>query len=444
MYKWLTRFVLAVAVAMMPVKWIIQDADSVLGRFLLQGDDRVTRTEPICGGWDGRACNDYDEVMSPAARKRVIEEEVARWLDHWGSKAWSPDWRGLKRMGRYEDYIDAELAARNLPPSLRYLPLIEADYDHLAVSPAGAAGLWQLMPETARWLGLEVNAHVDQRFDVYAATGPALEYLVALRDQFQCWFLALAAYNAGPTRIERAIRRHGGTRPRNNVLFWHIRDQLPKETQDFIPRFLATVRVAGDLSVIGQAAAGKDPPERFEVVRIEGPASADVLAEAAGIAEDEIRTLNPHLRIGLVPAGRSTRLRVPVGAEEAFLAHFASIPVGQRSTLREHIVVPGETLVRIARSHDVTVDALRTVNPDVEPRRMQVGTVLVIPRSAGTVVSGIAAKPSDHALPGPGGAAPLKPVAAIALGTVNPLRLPAFSGVQFNENDNNDKRRESP
>ena len=137
-------------------------------------------------------------------------------------------------------------------------------------------------------------------------------------------------------------------------------------------------------------------------------------------------------------------MRVPVGAEEAFLAHFASIPVGQRSTLREHIVVPGETLVRIARSHDVTVDALRTVNPDVEPRRMQVGTVLGIPRSAGTVVSGIAAKPSDHALPGPGGAAPLKPVAAIALGTVNPLRLPAFSGVQFNENDNNDKRRESP
>ena len=435
MNKWLMCFVLAMVVAMMPVKLIIPDVDFVLGHFLRQSDDRVARTEPNCGGWDGRPCNDYDEIRSPPAHVRVIEEEVARWLDHWGSKGWRPEWHGLKRMGRYEDYIDAELAARNLPSSLRYLPLIEADYDHLAVSPAGAAGLWQLMPETARWLGLEVNSLVDQRFDVYAATGAALDYMVVLHDQFQCWFLALAAYNAGPTRIERAIRQHGGARPRNNVLFWHIRDRLPKETQDFIPRFLATVRVAGDLSVVGQTVTVKDPPERFDVVRIEGAASADVLAEAAGIAEDEFRTLNPHLRIGLVPAGRSTRLRVPVGADEAFLAHFARIPVEQRSTFREHTVVPGETLVHIARWHDVSVDALRTVNPDVEPRRMQVGTVLVIPRSAGTVVSGyrIAAKASYHPLPGDPAA--LKPVAAIALRAGNPLRRPAFSSVQFNEND---------
>jgi len=277
-------------------------------------------------------------------------------------------------MGRYGDYIAAELAARDLPPSLRYLPLIEADYHHLAVSPAGAAGLWQLMPETARWLGLEVNSLVDQRFDVYAATGAALDYLVALRERFQCWFLALAAYNAGPTRIERAIRRHGGTRPRNDALFGYIRDRLPNETKNFIPKFLASVRLAGDLSAIGLAAPERDPPERFDIVRIQGAASADVLAETAGIAEDEIRTLNPHLRIGLAPAGRSTRLRVPVGAGEAFLARFAKIPVEERSTLREHTVVAGETLARIARRYGVPLDALRTVNPDVEPRRMRVGT----------------------------------------------------------------------
>ena len=444
MNKWLKRFILAVTavvLAMMPVKWNIQDADSVLGSFLPQNDDRVARTEPTCGGWDGRPCNDYDEVRSPAARDRAVEEEVVRWLDHWGSKGRSPVRRSLKRMGRYEDYIDAELAARNLPPSLRYLPLIEADYDHLAVSPAGAAGLWQLMPETARWLGLEVNSLVDQRFDVYVATEAALDYLAALHDRFRCWFLALAAYNAGPTRIERAIRRHGGARPRNDALFWHIRDRLPNETRDFIPKFLASVRLAGDLSVIGQAVPEKDPPERFDVVRIEGAASADVLAEAAGIAEDEIRTLNPHLRIGLAPAGRSTRLRVPVGAGEAFLAHFARIPVGERSTLREHTVASGETLVRIARRHDVPLDALRTVNPDVEPRRMRVGTVLMIPRGAGTVADGspIAAKPSLNPLRRD--PPPLKAVAAIALRAGNPLRPTAFAGLLFDEND---KIRESP
>ncbi len=399
MNRWLTRFVLAitaVVLAVMPVKVNSRDADSLLARTSDRIEDSAARTERNCGGWDGRPCDPASSSGPPAARDGLIEEEVARWLDQWRIKGRGPVERGLKRMGRHEDYIDAQLAARDLPPSLRYLPLIEAGYYHLAVSPAGAAGLWQLMPETARWLGLEVNSVVDQRFDVHAATEAALDYLVALNDRFQCWFLALAAYNAGPTRIERAVRRHGGARPRNDALFGHIRDWLPKETRDFVPRFLASVRLADDLAAIRQAAPEKDPPEHFDVVRVEGAASADVLAEAAGIAEEEIRTLNPHLRIGLVPAGRSTRLHVPVGTGERFLARFANIPAGDRSTLREHTVAPGETLARIARRYGVPLDALRTVNPDVEPRRMRTGSILHIPRSAGTITAGsrIATNPS--------------------------------------------------
>ncbi|MDE0258540.1 MAG: hypothetical protein OXR82_09180, partial [Gammaproteobacteria bacterium] len=87
MNKWLTRFVLAVTaviLAMMPVKLNTRDADSVFGRSLRQSDDRVASSEPTCGGWDGRPCNEYDEVGSPAARDGLIEEAVARWLDHWG------------------------------------------------------------------------------------------------------------------------------------------------------------------------------------------------------------------------------------------------------------------------------------------------------------------------------------------------------------------------
>lgn len=208
MNKWLTRFVLAMVLVMLPFKVNIRNADSVSGRAFHERDDRQLRTQRT-----------HVEIEWPSADDGLVGEEAARWRDRWRTRGRGPMERGLTRMGRYEDYIDAELAARDLPPSLRYLPLIEADYHHLAVSPAGAAGLWQLMPETARGLGLEVNSLVDQRFDVYAATRVALDYLVALHDQFQCWFLALAAYNAGPTRIERAIRRHGGAQPRNDALF---------------------------------------------------------------------------------------------------------------------------------------------------------------------------------------------------------------------------------
>lgn len=262
MNKWLTRSVLAViavVLVMMPIRSHIPDTDSVPGSFLRLSDDRLARPEPTC---DDRPCIGHEGAWSPTVRDRAIEEEVARWLDHLESKGQGTMRRSLKRMGRYEDYIDAELAIRTLPPSLRYLPLIESGYNHLAVSPAGAAGLWQLMPETARGLGLQVDSLVDQRFDAYLSTQAALDYLVALHDRFQCWSLALAAYNVGPTRVERAIRWHGGSRPRNDALFLHIRDWLPRETQDFVPKFLATIRLAGDPSVIRQR------------LRVEGAASA--------------------------------------------------------------------------------------------------------------------------------------------------------------------------
>ena len=326
---------------------------------------------------------ELDPIVSSAwAGETGIEEGVQWWLEHWRTRGRAAIGRGLVRMGRYEDYIDAELAARGLPPSLRYLPLIEANYFAPAVSPVGAAGLWQFMPETARWLGLEVGSLVDRRFDPYASTPHALDYLAALRNQFGSWFLALAAYNGGPGRVERAIQRHGDGLERNDALFAHIRDRLPKETRDFIPKYLAAVRVAEDPAAFGLPVPRRDPPERFDVVRVEGAASADVLADAAGVSEDDIRTLNPHLHLGLTPAAETTEVRVPVGTAGEFLARFAEIPPGDRVTLREHTVVEGETLSHIARQYLVSVDALRAANPEVEPRRMQIGTVLVIPRAA--------------------------------------------------------------
>ena len=260
MDKSLTPFFLAItamALATVAVKVNIRDADPVASPAAHQSEDRVPEypmppTDWTCGGRDAWPCDAYPvEIKSPLASDSVVEEEVTRWVDHWWTRGQGPVQRGLERMGRYEAYIDAELAVRGLPLSLRYLPLIESDYNHLAVSPAGAAGLWQLMPETARGLGLEVDSLVDQRFDVYASTQAALDYLAALHDRFQCWSLALAAYNGGPTRIERAIRWHGGARPRDDALFGHIRDRLPKETRDFVPRFLASIRLANRSALTG-------------------------------------------------------------------------------------------------------------------------------------------------------------------------------------------------
>ena len=340
--------------------------------------DARSRKEPTPAP---RAPTDDPIVSSPSAEEEEVEERVGWWLNFWQTRASDRFKRAMVRMGRYEDFIDAEIAARGLPPSLRYLPVIEADYYPLAVSPAGAAGLWQFMPATARWMGLGITPLVDQRFDPYAATPRALDFLAELQKQFGSWFLTLAAYNAGPGRLERAIREHGGGAPRDDDLFLRIRHRLPAETRDFIPKFLAAARVAHDPAAYGLVGFVKDAPWTFDKVMVEGAVSIDVVAVAAGAPEEEVRDLNGQLVLGLTPAGGSTLVRVPKGSGSGFGERLAAIPADERVTFTSHRIAAGETLWHIARNYRVSVAELRAANPDVEPRRMRIGTRLVVPRA---------------------------------------------------------------
>lgn len=320
-------------------------------------------------------------MSSPRAAENVIEARIGWWERYWRTRAADRFGRALARMGRYENFVDAEIAARGLPPSLRYLPIIEASYYPLAVSPAGAAGLWQFMPATARWLGLGITPLIDQRFDPYAATPAALDFLAGLHRQFGSWFLALAAYNGGPGRVERAIREYGGGAPRDDDLFLRIRGRLPAETRDFIPKFLAAARMANEPEAYGLGGVVRDAPWTFDTVMVDGAASIDVVAIAAGAAEEAVRALNGHLVLGLTPAEGSTLMRVPKGLGNGFDERLAAIPADRRVTFTSHTVVAGETLSHIARNYRVAVADLRAANPDVEPRRMRIGTRLVVPRA---------------------------------------------------------------
>jgi len=344
-------------------------------------------------------------LHTPTVRDPGIEAQTAFWIDFWSHAQVTSFERYLERLGHYGPMVHEEIRKRELPPSLAFLPIVESGYFPTARSGVGATGLWQIMEPTGRGLGLAINGIVDDRRDPVASTLAALDYLEQLHGMFGSWYLALAAYNAGPGRVGGLLERYGasgGLTP--DEQFLQIRPYLPAETREFVPRFLAAATLASD-----PVAFGFPPiPEnalRFDEVRLPDATSLDVVARAAGVSHQEVAALNPQLLRGFTPHGEPRTIRIPAGRAQEFEANFALIPPHERISFLEHVVATGETFSHIARMYGVSVADLQGMNSSVDPRRMQIGMRISVPAGgaapSGGMVSGGMASVAERA----GGAA---------------------------------------
>jgi membrane-bound lytic murein transglycosylase D len=281
-------------------------------------------------------------------------------------------------MASYGALVDSALLAADLPPSLRYLPFIESGYNPRAASRASAVGMWQFMAATAGGLGMQVSPLLDERRDPEKSTAAAMKFLGDLHDEFDSWFLALAAYNGGPNRIRRVLNRYAPNTPGSDSLFWALRRHFPRETRDFVPKFFGAVVVASNPDDHGHEPA-EHPPFRFDAVTVPDATSLDVVARAAFVSQDEIEHLNPQFIRGMTPPGRATVVRVPAGKGAVFAAAYALIPANERVSFVEHRVASGETLSHIALRYGVRVADIEAANPRVRPRALRIGTLLTVP-----------------------------------------------------------------
>lgn len=164
----------------------------------------------------------------------------------------------MKGWGKpYFNLIEALLQQYGLPKELKYIAVIESNLKSGAVSSKGAGGPWQFMPETAKQMGLKINAYTDERTDYYKSTHAAAKYLLLLYGQLRDWLLVMAAYNGGPGRVLNAIQQSGS---RN---FWDLQYFLPEESRTYVKRFIATHYIMeGNTGIDGQWAkgSGKIPP----------------------------------------------------------------------------------------------------------------------------------------------------------------------------------------
>ena len=269
----------------------------------------------------------------------------------------------LTRSAKYKPLIDKALDAEKLPRGLAYLPVIESAYLPALTSRAGARGIWQFMSETADDYGLRVDWWVDERADPERSTRAAAAYLKDLYRQFNDWPLALAAYNAGPARIRRALHENGAT------TFWELLEAaaVPKETRGYVPTFFATLIIANDPGSYGFQLPVASCPSSSPV-EVLGPVSLQYIAGVAGVDEKTLRELNPALRRGVAPPGKWS-LRVPPKAADAITARAATLRNDDSNiAVCTYTLKDGDNLKRIARAVGADVDTLVAMNGRIGER----------------------------------------------------------------------------
>ncbi|MFZ5571421.1 MAG: LysM peptidoglycan-binding domain-containing protein [Thermodesulfobacteriota bacterium] len=283
------------------------------------------------------------------------------------------------RSGRYRPYIVKQLKAAGMPESLSWLPLIESGFKTGALSKARALGLWQFIPSTGYKFGLNRDTYVDERMDPIKATDAAIAYLKELHQIFGDWTTVLAAYNCGEGRVLQIIRTQNVNYLDN---FWDLYERLPAETARYVPQFLATLHIIGNLKKYGMDGLTTEPEMTFETIEVARSVSLGQVASFAKLNAVDLIQLNPELRLKQLPPD-PYRLRIPVGAQEMVLAGINKLPVSRPptspKTIAYHKIQRGQTLFSIALKYGTTVRAITRAN-NLNKRSMLVaGTVLKIP-----------------------------------------------------------------
>jgi membrane-bound lytic murein transglycosylase D len=304
-------------------------------------------------------------------------ERVSHYVGQFSGPARTRIGARLSRGTRYEAMIREKLRAGGLPEDLYYLALVESGFDPDAYSRAAAVGMWQFMTTTAKGLGLRVDPWIDERRDPVRATDAAVRFLNGLNGQFGSLYLAAAAYNGGPGRVSRGLRKFDDELAgiSGDSLFFALADQdyLRAETKNYVPQIIAAALVGKDPARYG-VPVDTQPPFAFDTVRVPGGTPLVAVARALSLDRGDVGRLNPQFLRGMVPPGAAMLVRVPVGAGDDFARRFDALDSAERRPWRVLKTRKGETAATFAARAGVPVGALGWFGP--KPARAAKGRLV--------------------------------------------------------------------
>src|SRR5271166_5530 len=309
----------------------------------------------------------------------VLNDQVAMFINYFSSQrgratlehAWA-------RAGRYRDMISRILKQEGVPQDLIYLAQAESGFQPLALSRAGARGMWQFMAQSGALYGLERNWWVDERQDPEKATLAAARHLKDLYKQFGDWYLAMAAYNSGASTVQHAVERTG------YADFWELyrRGVLPQETRNYVPIILAETIMLKNPEAYGLGLATAEAPQQMDQVTINYPVDLRLVAECADTSVDKLQELNPSLLRMTTPKDQGFTLNLPAGSRERYETAIAAIPTDMRTWWRYHQVEYGESLGSIGHKYHTSTSSIAEAN-NLTGEEVKVGSKLIIPIAPG-------------------------------------------------------------
>jgi membrane-bound lytic murein transglycosylase D len=281
---------------------------------------------------------------------------------------------GLRRAGKYREMIQRVFHEEGVPQDLIYLAQAESAFQPLALSRAGARGMWQFVGYRGQQYGLRHTWWLDERQDPEKATRAAAQHLRDLYGLFGDWYLAMAAYNCGPGNVQKAIEWTG------YADFWELyrRNVLPRETKNYVPIILALTLIAKDAAHYN-IQAEPEAPVATDIVKPGRAIDLRLVAETIDVDVETLRALNPSLLRLATPDDKAFELHLPAGTAEKFSAEIADIPADKWVSWRRHRVENGETLATIAKKYKVTPVAIAEANSLERGAALEPGEKLIIP-----------------------------------------------------------------
>jgi membrane-bound lytic murein transglycosylase D len=280
----------------------------------------------------------------------------------------------FQHAGRYKAMIQRVMAEEGVPQDLIYLAVAESSFNPRALNrKSGAGGMWQFMPHGP--YGLARTPYVDERFDPEKSTRAYARYMKFIYDQLGDWYLTMAGYDWGAGNVQHAVEKTG------YADFWELykRNNLPKETKNYVPEILAAIIIANHPTQYGFDDITLDPPVITDTITINYSLDLRLASDLVGVSVDELMALNPSLLRMITPPDAPFDLHLPAGMAAVFNERIADIPQANRNSWRYHLLVAGDTLASVAREYRLTAAEVAAANQISESDGIEGMKALLIP-----------------------------------------------------------------